>query len=720
MARRWRQPGSNLQPKQAGDTSLTVTGNVSGWQAGDTLVLPDTREVSSTAEGAFQAGTLPGDWEEVTIDHIQGNQIFLTSPLQFDHLGAHEPDGTLELLPQVALLDRNVVISSQNPSGTRGVTYFTARADVDIEYARFENLGRTNAFQPVDNTTFDANGNVTHIGTNEDGDYAVYFDDLMGPVNPTNTGYQFTFVGNTVDGALKWGVTVDNSSYGLLSNNVVYDAEGAGFVTDEGSEIGNAFLNNITIHIEGTQVDGSNAITEGTYGLGGSGFWFARGGNTVSGNVAADSVFAGFTFCGYTVLGQVTLPNFRGADPEQPGQTYVTLLNPSAPFANNEAYGMTTYGLWAAFISGVNTLPDQPAMLISGLTLWNIWNVDAWIYHTSDVTFSGLHIIGDEAAQNRNDVGSTGVELWTYENFNTVIQDSSIVGERYGVLAPKNDASQPGLMQPTVIQNTTFDNYINVVASLALDDRPDNGNELVLRYDLFALETALPIGPAPASSIAPPANIWMDYATEDGDNVNYTQPSVVLVYNYDRVAGDNFQVFYSQQTASYVLPLTAPARLAGTNSADGTIGASGRPDQPAGLERVRNRNGRRTGPRWRGRVDAVYQWACGTDPNIFVATPGRACHAMERRRNAEQSSAQDSVQRQWRFAGRRSGLLFSGPRYAVHHLPRHQHMEHAGGSALVGGLHRGPQWPTSARHLGGKLHVCCAPRRRARPPRYQL
>ena len=109
---------------------------------------------------------------------------------------------------------------------------------------------------------------------------------------------------------MKWGVTVDNSSYGLLSNNVVYDAEGAGFVTEEGSEIGNAFLNNITIHVEGTQVDGTNATTEGTFGLGGSGFWFARGGNTVSGNVAADSVFAGFTFCGYTVLGQVTLPEF--------------------------------------------------------------------------------------------------------------------------------------------------------------------------------------------------------------------------------------------------------------------------------------------------------------------------------------------------------------------------------------------------------------------------
>ena len=111
---------------------------------------------------ALQTGALPGDWEEVTIDHVQGNQIFLTSPLQFDHLGAHDPNGTLPTLPQVALLDRNVVISSQNCSGTRGVTYFTARADVDIEYARFENLGRTNAFQPVDNTTLDANGSVAH------------------------------------------------------------------------------------------------------------------------------------------------------------------------------------------------------------------------------------------------------------------------------------------------------------------------------------------------------------------------------------------------------------------------------------------------------------------------------------------------------------------------------------------------------------------------------
>jgi len=40
---------------------------------------------------------------------------------------------------------------------------------VDIEYVRFKDLGRTSAFSPLDNTTYDAHGNVTHIGTNQVG-----------------------------------------------------------------------------------------------------------------------------------------------------------------------------------------------------------------------------------------------------------------------------------------------------------------------------------------------------------------------------------------------------------------------------------------------------------------------------------------------------------------------------------------------------------------------
>jgi hypothetical protein len=567
----WVRLGS--EPR-AGARSLTVAGDISGWQPGGTLVVPDTRQVVTSQENQFLAGHLVSGYEdeEVTIDHIQGNQVFLTSPLQFNHLGAHNTSGGLELAPHVALLDRNVVIRSANPNGTRGYTLFTASANVDIEGASFQNLGRTTAFQALDNTTFGATGKVTHTGTNEVGRYAVYFDNLMGPVNSTNTGFQFKFVGNTVDESMKWAVAVNNSSYGLLQDNVIYDAQGAGFVTCAGSEIGNQFTNNITISIQGTYSDGSaSGPAQGDFARGGSGFWFRRGGNMVAGNVAADSSYAGFVIDGYYGTGNVTLPAFRGADTTKTGQGVVTTLNPAAPFSDNEAYGMSTYGIWLAFISGNDLAPNQPQVTFENLRLWNVFSVDVLEYHTSNVTFDQLLILGDESAQNRNDEGTRGMNLEAYENRNLAITNSRIEGVRYGVIAPTNDASQAGIQRPTIIQNTILKNYINILVTLGLEDRPSNGNSLVVRDVKFGLVGNLPSGPAAASSIAPAANIQMKASGNNGENVDFTQTSVVQVYDYNQVAGDNFQVFYPQQATSYVMPQTSPALL--TIGQDGTIGS---------------------------------------------------------------------------------------------------------------------------------------------------
>ena len=346
----------------AGDNSLLVSGDMSGWKPGQTLILPDTRQQLAT-----QRIRSAPQWEQVTIDHIQGTRVYLTTRLQYDHLGARNTSGGLELLPQVAVLDRNVVVRSENPYGTRGQVYFTARAAVDVEYARFQDLGRTDAIQDIDNTTFGADGSVTHVGTNQDGRYAVHFADLMGPVNPTNTGNQFTFVGNTIDGAKRWGVDIDNSSFGLVSQNVVYNAQGAGFVTEEGTEIGNTISNNIAIRIQGTMIDGKSGMAGDDYARGGSGFWFSRIGNIVSGNVAADATYAGFVIDSYFNTAPLDLPNFRGADPDQPGQTTPTALSPSVPWTNNEAYGMTPIGLWAAYIAGSPNLPNQPGITFFGI-----------------------------------------------------------------------------------------------------------------------------------------------------------------------------------------------------------------------------------------------------------------------------------------------------------------------------------------------------------------
>ena len=552
---------------RAGNTSLLVGGDVSDWQPGDTLVLPDTRQVVSSSDHNFDAGNVPLQTETVTIDHVQGLRVYLKSPLQYDHLGAHDTAGTLEVTPDVALLDRNVVVRSASATGTRGYTLFTARAAVDIENARFENLGRTDAMLPLDNTTFGATGAVTHVGTNENGRNAVSLGDLMGPVNATNTGYQFTFKGNTVDGSKRFAVAIEGTSFGLVSDNVIYDAQGAGIATGDGTEIGNVIADNIAIRIVGTHDDGKSGTADNDYGRGGSGFWFRRLGNIVTGNVAADTSFAGFVIDGYFDDVPIALPNVRGADPNQPSQNTLGKVNPTAPWANNEAYGMMTYGLWAAFLYGSVNTTLEPATTFSSFRFWNTFRAAVDMYYSDRVTFDGLLILGSLAAQDRNDVNSLGMDLSTYNNLNLVVQNSRIEGVRIGIAAPSSDASLPGQPRPTIVKNTTLKNYINVLVGPAGDNRPNNGNALELRDDLFTLVTTIPSGPAKASTVPPPANVQMQLKQSNNPNpypeFNITQPSTVKVYNFNQVAGDNFQVFYPEQAASFVMPVTPAVSLYG-------------------------------------------------------------------------------------------------------------------------------------------------------------
>ena len=128
-----------------------------------------------------------------------------------------------------------MVIKSANAAGTRGYTLFSGRANVNISYAQFSGLGRTTD-SLLDNTTYDAYYNVAHLGTNQAGRYSVYFDNLVGPTTTPTDGYQFTFEGNSVfcpmqQMIFRWGIDIDNSSYGLVQDNVLYNWAGAGIIT---------------------------------------------------------------------------------------------------------------------------------------------------------------------------------------------------------------------------------------------------------------------------------------------------------------------------------------------------------------------------------------------------------------------------------------------------------------------------------------------------------
>ena len=134
-----------VEPR-AGNTTPALEQAVTGWRVGDRVIIPDTRhlkwnEVSNWRIAAPQ-------WEERTVAAISADArvITLNAGLTFDHLGARDGAGTLRFLPHLGNLTRNVIVRSEIPIGSTGVqghVVFTERADVDIRYALFRDLGRT-------------------------------------------------------------------------------------------------------------------------------------------------------------------------------------------------------------------------------------------------------------------------------------------------------------------------------------------------------------------------------------------------------------------------------------------------------------------------------------------------------------------------------------------------------------------------------------------------
>ena len=187
------------------------------------------------------------------------------------------------------------------------------------------------------------------MGDNQIGRYSLHFHHVFGPVKAPQDGYQFTVIGNAIDDASKWGITVHNSHYGLIQDNVVYDSRGAAIVTEDGTESFNVFAHNFALRSQGS---GEFAPSSGYAGAApdpggeGAGFWFRGPNNIIRDNVAANTEVFGFGIAA-GALGEVRIPKFQGADPSQEGEYVMrdTTAMPVLEFAHNEAYGAMQTGV---------------------------------------------------------------------------------------------------------------------------------------------------------------------------------------------------------------------------------------------------------------------------------------------------------------------------------------------------------------------------------------
>jgi hypothetical protein len=258
----------------AGTTVLQLATVPVGWKAGNSVVI---------------AGTTPGV-EQNELRHISsivGSRVVLDQPLSYDHVPPSP-----EFQVHVANVTRNAVIDSQSDVvDRRGHVMFMHNRDVDIAYAGFYRLGRTDKLQEINDAVVDSEWHLQPgTGTNVRGRYAVHFH-RNGLVNDGNPA---VVRGSAVVDSPGWGFT-NHSGYVDILDNVAYDVAGAAFATEVGDEIG-SFRGNIAIGSTGSGEAANARESLQDFGHQGDGFWFQGAGISVTDNIAAGNQGNAFAF----------------------------------------------------------------------------------------------------------------------------------------------------------------------------------------------------------------------------------------------------------------------------------------------------------------------------------------------------------------------------------------------------------------------------------------
>lgn len=274
-----------------GDTSVRFAEIPEGWEIGDQIVIAGTRFDGHKWDNTVREKILHPNEDEIrTITDIRGSRVYFEEPLEYDHDTPRS-----DLKTSVANYSRSVTVSTRNADEVetheRGHVMFMHSDAVDVRYAAFRDLGRTDKSINSDDIS---NFGSVDFDTNVQGRYSLHLhrtgtDDLKNPA---------MVIGNAVWGSPGWGF-VQHDSNAILQNNASFDTFGAGYVAETGNETG-AWDDNIAIFAAGVDwgaVKVHSRIGDNIFDTGrsGDGFWFQGRLIDATDNVAA-SVNHGFVY----------------------------------------------------------------------------------------------------------------------------------------------------------------------------------------------------------------------------------------------------------------------------------------------------------------------------------------------------------------------------------------------------------------------------------------
>ncbi|WP_299678734.1 G8 domain-containing protein [uncultured Roseobacter sp.] len=375
-----------IDDPMAGDTWVEFASAPNGWNVGDTIVIAGTHYRGHDWNGVNGVQPYPSQDEVRTITDIQDGMVYFEEPLQHDHDAPRD-----DLSTSIANYSRNVTFSSEEGAEAeiyeRGHVMFMHNDDVDVRYAAFHELGRTDKSEPAQDAS-----DITDIAFDDNvkGRYPAHIHkagvgDLENPA---------VLMGNAVFGSPGWGI-VHHDSNAVVDGNATFDTFGAGYVAESGNETG-VWSNNIAIYAEGNSwaapKDG-NDIANFDLGQTGDGFWFQGRMVESTGNIAA-SVNHGFAYMHrgfeeglYTADSDV----FAAPDAFFGDDTVFLDHFPVLSFHDNETFAAKE-GLHV-----VKSNPNQGHDLHSVFSDFTAWNVrsGAHFEYTSHYIIEGFDLIGE-------------------------------------------------------------------------------------------------------------------------------------------------------------------------------------------------------------------------------------------------------------------------------------------------------------------------------------
>jgi hypothetical protein len=322
MNRTWVRLGNSVK---AGDSSFTIDEAVTGWKAGDRIIVT----ITNRTYGKGGPTT-----EERLIKQIDGTKIVLDQPLAYDHLG------TGDFRAEVANLSRNVTIESADPKGIRGHTMYHNGSAGSVSYAEFRHLGKAGTL----------------------GRYSLHFH-LCGD----------TMRGSSVIGASIWDshnrwLTIHGTNYLVVRDCVGYKSLGHGFFLEDGTEVFNVLDRNLAVGAVRTKRLPKQVLPFDAND--GAGFWWANSQNTFTRNVAAENDNYGFRFEA-TQTSQLKLL-MKVAQPDGSKKTVDIRTLPFVRFDDNEVH--SSRGLYGFNLGeGVNKVgPDaKHPFIVRNTKIWD-------------------------------------------------------------------------------------------------------------------------------------------------------------------------------------------------------------------------------------------------------------------------------------------------------------------------------------------------------------